>query len=181
MERRILLVRHCAVADEHRGICYGHSDVGLSPEGSAQSLRLAETLAALPVTHLFHSGFVRTAHTADLLAARAGLPAVADAALGERAFGAWELRPWDAIFAEVGAAMEGLVLDPEGYAPPHGETTFGLRDRVLGWYQRLPSRGLIVALTHGGPIAALRGTLLGWTVERWPQLIPPCGSVTEVV
>jgi broad specificity phosphatase PhoE len=179
MERRILLVRHCAVDPKYQGVCYGQSDVGLSTDGLAHSLRIAEQLSALPVTHLFHSGLARTAHTADLVAARVGCPAVAETALRERDFGSWELRTWDAIFAEVGCAMDGLVRDPANYAPPNGETTFALRDRVLGWYRRLPPRGLIVAITHGGPIAVLCGALLDRTVEQWPQLIPACGSITE--
>jgi broad specificity phosphatase PhoE len=180
MERRILLVRHCAVGSAYSGLCYGQSDVELSPEGCSHSLRLAEELSALPVTHLFHSGLLRAAHTAALLAARVGLPAVADPALRERNFGRWELRRWDAIFDEVGDEMNGLVSDPANYAPPDGEPTYALRDRVLEWYRRLPPRGLIVALTHGGPIAVLCGTTLGLTPEQWPKLIPAHGTVTEV-
>jgi broad specificity phosphatase PhoE len=115
-----------------------------------------------------------------LVAAQVGVPAIADTDLRERDFGTWELRNWSDIYAEVGHAMDGLILDPVSYAPPGGETTFALRDRALRWYARLPSEGLIVAITHGGPVAALRGALLGWTVERWPQLIPAYGSITRL-
>jgi broad specificity phosphatase PhoE len=180
MQRRILLVRHCAVDSRYSGVCYGQSDVELSPEGCSHSLRVAEELSALPVTHLFYSGLTRAEHTASLLAIRVGIGAVADPALQERNFGSWELRRWDAIFDEVGDAMNGLILNPANYAPPDGETTFALRDRVLDWYRRLPPRGLIVALTHGGPIAVLSGTLLGLTPVHWPKLIPAHGAVTEV-
>jgi broad specificity phosphatase PhoE len=178
--RRILLVRHCEVDPEYQGLCYGQSDVGLSPEGENRSLRIAEQLAAWPITHLFHSGLRRTCFLAELVASKVGVLAIADTDLQERNFGTWELRGWDAIFAEVGHAMDGLLLDPSNYAPPGGETTFALRDRVLGWYRRLPAQGLIVALTHGGPIAALRGTLRNWAVDRWPELIPACGSISEL-
>src|SRR5215831_4248553 len=171
MGRRILLVRHCEVGPEYRGICYGRSDVELSAEGETHSLRLAEQLAALPITNLFHSGLRRTHFLAKLVASKIGVAAIADTDLQERDFGTWELRPWDEIFAELGHAMDGLLLDPENYAPPGGETTLALRDRVLGWYRRLPSEGLVVAITHGGPIAALRGALLSWDVDRWPELI----------
>ena len=44
------------------------------------------------------------------------VPAIADTDLQERDFGTWELREWDAIFAEVGQAMDGLLLDPANYA-----------------------------------------------------------------
>jgi broad specificity phosphatase PhoE len=141
---------------------------------------LAEQLGALPLTNLFHSGLRRTQFLAELVASRVGIPATADTDLRERDFGTWELRSWDKIFAEVGRAMDGLVLDPANYAPPGGETTLALRDRVLGWYRRLPPDGLIVAITHGGPIAALRGALGGWAVDRWPDLIPACGAISEL-
>jgi broad specificity phosphatase PhoE len=177
---QILLVRHGEVSRECRGLCYGQSDVGLSPEGEEQSLRLVAELAAWPITRLFHSALRRTSFLAELLAAQVGVPAIADTDLRERDFGTWELRAWRNIYAEVGRAMDGLILDPASYAPPGGETTFALRDRVLRWYGRLPSEGLIVAITHGGPVAALRGTLLGWPVELWPELIPACGSISQL-
>jgi len=180
MGRRILLVRHCQVGPEYRSLCYGQSDIGLSPEGEVHSVRLAEELAALSITMLFHSGLQRTRFLAELVASRVGAAAIANTALRERDFGTWELRSWDDIFAEVGGAMDGLLLDPANYAPPGGETTLALRDRVLGWYRRLPLEGLIVAITHGGPIAALRGALTCSAVDRWPELIPACGSISEV-
>ena len=180
MGRQVLLVRHGEVSPACRGLCYGQSDVRLSPAGEEQSLRLVAELAALPITQLFHSGLGRTSFLADRVAARAGVPAVGDPDLRERDFGAWELRAWDDIYAEVGSAMDGLLLDPGGYAPPGGETTFALRDRVLRWYGRLPEEGVIVAITHGGPVAALAGALRGWPVERWPQLIPAWGSVVRL-
>jgi broad specificity phosphatase PhoE len=179
VDRRILLVRHCQVGPEYRGLCYGQSDIELSSDGKAQSLRIAEQLATRPITHLFHSGLRRTCFLAELVTSKVCVPAIADADLLERNFGNWELRTWDAIFAEVGREMNGLVLRPADYAPPDGETTFALRDRVLSWYRRLPTHGLIVAITHGGPIAALRGTLLGLAADRWPELIPEFGSITE--
>jgi len=180
MSRQILLVRHCEVGPEWRGLCYGQSDVGLSPEGERHSRKLAAQLAAWPITHLFHSGLARTSFLADLLAARVGVSAIQDTDLRERDFGAWELRPWDDIYAEVGRAMDGLFFDPSGYAPPGGETTAALRDRVLHWYELLPSEGLIVAITHGGAIAALRGALMDWPAARWPEFVPAYGSITAV-
>jgi len=178
--RRILLVRHCEAGPDYQGLCYGQSDVGLSPEGEAHSIRIAEQLAGWPITHLFHSGLRRTCFLAESVASKVGIPAIADTDLRERDFGTWELRPWDEIYAEVGRAMDGLLLDPANYAPPGGETTLALRDRVHRWYRRLPPEGLVVAITHGGPIAALRGALRSLTVDHWPELIPACGSIIEL-
>src|SRR5262249_36158904 len=122
MGRRILLVRHCEVREEYRSTCYGRSDIGLSAEGEAHSLRLVEQLVTSPITHLFHSGLSRTHFLAELVSLKVGVAAVADTDLRERNFGTWELQTWDEIFGEVGHAMDGLILDPANYAPPGGET-----------------------------------------------------------
>ena len=181
MSRTLLLVRHPLVAESIRGVCYGSSDVPLVDDGPA---RIREIVAGLvphgPISHLFHSGLVRCAAVADAAAAWSGVTPVADDRLRERCFGAWELRCWNDIHAETGDAMMGMVTAPGTWRPPGGETTFELRDRVLRWYADLPASGIIIAVTHGGPIAALLGTLRGLPVTDWPGLVPPHGKVVRL-
>ncbi|HVX09862.1 MAG TPA: histidine phosphatase family protein [Pirellulales bacterium] len=178
--RRVLLVRHGSVATCYDGVCYGRSDVELSDDGWQQSRALAQELAALPITHLFHSGLVRARSLAELIATERGIAATLDPRLAEFNFGQWELRRWQAIFEEVGDALAEVVKAPETFRPPSGETAHELRDRVLGWYRELPAKGLIVAVAHGGPIAALRGTLAGASASQWPALIPLHGQWVEL-
>jgi broad specificity phosphatase PhoE len=168
------------VADRYQGVCYGRSDVELSDEGRLQSQALAEELAALPITHLLHSGMTRTRLLAELIAARTGVAAREAAALVEFNFGQWELRPWQDIFAEIGEAMNDLTRSPATFRPPSGETVHEMRDRVLGWYQELPDEGVIVAVAHGGTIAALRGVLAGAPATEWPALIPSYAQWIEL-
>ena len=174
--RRVLFVRHGEVAERYRHLCYGRSDVELSAAGIARSRELAEQLASEPITLVCHSGLARTRILAELLAPS---PEVCPL-LRERDFGTWEMRTWDDLYAETGDAMTGSIHAPATWRPPGGETTFELRDRVLSWYQSLPEQGVIVAVSHGGPIAALRGTLLNAAVADWPQLIPPVGTWVEL-
>ncbi|MFQ3652118.1 MAG: histidine phosphatase family protein [Gemmataceae bacterium] len=181
MSRTVWLVRHPAVFDTYRGVCYGSSEVPLSPESVSQLQSLARNIQRLgPITHLYHSGLIRCAVLAETLAALTGLPATTDARLRERHFGQWEGRTWDEIHAETGDAMLGMVTAPDTWRPPGGETTFELRDRVLAWYAQLPTHATIVAITHGGPIAALLGTLQQRPVAQWPQLIPPYGACCRI-
>lgn len=178
--RRILLVRHGRVASCYDGVCYGRSDIELSEEGWRQSHALAEELATLPITHLVHSGLTRAKALAELIAARTGFSPAVASALEEIHFGEWELRTWQAIFEEVGDAMSEIIASPDTFRPPSGETAHELRDRVLAWYRALPAEGLIVAVSHGGPIAALRGTLAGLPASQWPGLIPQHGEWIEL-
>ncbi len=173
-------VRHPRVADSYRGVCYGRADVPLGPEGIAESLAIAEHLARRPFRHVVCSGAVRTLVLARRVCDLTGRSLTIEPTLGERDFGSWELRTWDAIYAEVGDAMNGLIDAPETYRPPGGETTHELRDRAMAWYARRPTDGPVLVVAHGGPIAAIRGTLAGRPAREWLDLIPPPGGIVEL-
>ncbi|MEM6795468.1 MAG: histidine phosphatase family protein [Acidobacteriota bacterium] len=170
---RLSLIRHGEIHRRWHNHCYGSADVGLSTRGRAQSRRLAAELQDEPIDALFSSDLRRARYLAERLAeSRPGLEVRLTPLLRERNFGAWEKRPWDSIYAEVGAEMEGMTRHPDTWRPPGGETTFELRDRVLRLYRGLPSRGHVVLVCHGGPIAALRGSLAGLPVEAWGRKAP---------
>jgi len=179
-DRRILMVRHGSVAERYRGRCYGRSDVELGDEGRRQTLELSERLSALPITHLFHSGLSRARELADRIAGLTGLTPLAAGELQELDFGDWELRTWDDIHTAAPDALDRILRQPATFSPPRGETALALGERVLDWYRRLPPHGLIVAIAHGGPIAALRGTLAGMPTPLWVGLIPPTAGVVEL-
>jgi broad specificity phosphatase PhoE len=154
--------------------------VELSEAGRARSRELAKELADLPVTRVIHSGLHRTRYLAELLAESIGLFAETDVRLRERSFGSWELTPWEVIHEDTGSAMMGMLTDPAAFRPGGGETTFELRERAIRWLRELSGKGLVIAVTHGGPIAALRGTVDDRPVVDWPRLIPKCGEWVEI-
>ncbi len=177
--RTVLLIRHGEIQSRFRTLCYGSSNVALSAAGRAQSRDRVESFGRRPAV-VMSSDLSRARYLADRLALHNELAPIVCPELRERDFGSWELRSWDEIHTETGDAMDGLVEAPDTFRPPGGETTFELRDRVLGWYSRLPASGCIVAVTHGGPIAALLGTLGQRPVVEWPGLVPGWGEVVEV-
>jgi broad specificity phosphatase PhoE len=177
----IVLVRHGAVASDVRGRCYGRSDVELSPEGIRQHRDLVDRLSSefkgIPIGRLCHSGMTRTRHLAVQLGTALGIPVSADWTLRERDFGSWELMSWDDLHQDVGDQLVRVISDPANFRPGGGETTHELRDRIWQWYATRPRKGWEIAVTHGGPIAALLGTLRGLPVEEWISLIPEYGGV----
>jgi broad specificity phosphatase PhoE len=174
---RLLLIRHPEVDLRLRGVCYGRSDVALSPAGHRQSFVLAKQLARLPVTRILHSGLARTSLLARSLARLTGLTAQCDDALLERDFGSWELQTWDAIYQRQGDEMLKMVSQPDDFRPGGGETTRELADRIWNWYQARQASGLTVAVTHGGPIAAWLGQHRMLPVADWLELVPACGAL----
>lgn len=180
MTAELILVRHAAVADRYLGRCYGASDVELSPAGEARSRELSELLAARPIARVMHSGLQRTRYLAERLAERLERPAECCRAIQERDYGDWELEPWDVLHERFGDEMLRMVSAPDVFRPGGGETTSEMRDRALEWFDALPREGVTVAVTHGGPIAALRGAQQGLPVAAWLDLIPACGECVSM-
>jgi broad specificity phosphatase PhoE len=138
---------------------------------------VAEELGAYAGATVVHSGLQRTRFLAERLADRLECLSVCCEALRERDFGTWELKPWTAIHARFGDEMLRMVSEPGTYRPGGGETTFELRDRVVAWRRSAVAQNtLVVAVTHGGPIAALLGTEKELPVSDWVKLIPGCGK-----
>lgn len=182
--RVVHLVRHTAVAAHWAGRCYGQSDVGLSREGRAAARSLGLRIAALGARRIYISPLRRARFLGGLVVREAAnIDLVIDARLAECHFGAWEGQTWDAIYAASGDAMMGLVTAPATFRPGgHGEATFTVRDRAMAWLDaaaHVPG-GPVVAICHGGPIAAIRGTLAGAPVEEWPGLVPRLGEIVTI-
>ncbi len=176
MPRRLLLLRHTAVSARYAGRCYGRTDVALSAAGLAEARSVAAAVAA---EGGFDAVFASPSRRARLLAlrigARLGRPVRIELRLAERHFGAWEGRPWDEIWTAEGEAMDGVIDAPDSYRPGGGETTGELAARVLAWFRDLAPGAAFVVAAHGGPIAALAGSLLGEPPRRWLRHVPAPG------
>ena len=178
MTRAVLLVRHTEVALAWRGRCYGASDPGLSRAGAAHAAEVARALAPWKPDVVVHSGLRRAQHLAQRLAATAGVTLHTDAGWRERDFGDWEGRSWAAIYRCSGSAMDGMIDAPDSFRPGGGETTTELADRAVLALSRLPDWRVAV-VSHGGPIAALRGRQAGMPVRDWLALVPRLGDACE--
>ena len=176
----IVLVRHPAVARVWTGRCYGRRDMGLSREGACRAKTLVDELVALRPTAVVHSDMIRTRPLAERVAARTGLTASADPRWRERHFGGWEGRSWNAIWRETGDLMDRMMTDAERFRPGGGETTREMADRARAAWLDLPRKGMVVVLTHGGPIAVVRAASSGIDLAQAMRLIPACGTYATV-
>jgi len=178
--RQVFLVRHTEVALRWTNRCYGCTDVGLSRTGRQQAAELATKLAAQPITAVIHSGLERTVYLAHWLANMKGVAPTLDVRWQERNFGTWEGRGWHSIWKETGDAMDGMFTDPAGYRPGGGETTAELVARSLEAWDALPRQGIVVVVSHGGPIAAVRNTLAGAPLSDILNYRVATGTVTAL-
>jgi broad specificity phosphatase PhoE len=177
----VTLLRHTAVAAHWRGRCYGASDVGLSAEGVAAARALAAGFDATGIHRIQASPLRRARFLGGLLSRRLGVPLEIVPALAERDFGRWEGQGWDAIHAAEGDAMMGMIEAPDRFRPGGGETTEELARRALAWFAALPGGGAgVLAVTHGGPVAALRVRLGGLAVREWLALVPALGEAVRL-
>lgn len=157
---QLILVRH-PQPDVAPGICYGRTDISTSIEAIAPvaaSLRAAGLPGALPV---FASPLLRCV----LLARALGAPVTLDARLAEMDFGAWEMRPWEAIpRAEVDAWAADLLY----YRPGGGENVLAVAQRVAAFRDALRRAGHPAALLicHAGTMRVLSALHAGGSIEQ---------------
>lgn len=183
---RVLLVRHPAIARQWKGRCYGQSEVGLSFEGRRAARDIAARIADVEAENGGHIDVVssplrRARVLAAIIARELALPIGFEPRLKECHFGSWEGQSWDQIWTTSGNAMAGMIDSPDVFRPGGGETTFEVRDRAMAWLRSLPADDrTVIAVTHGGPICAIRGTLEGRPVREWPSLAPGYGNVIEI-
>ncbi len=180
MTDAVLLVRHTQVAMRWQGRCYGQSDMGLSRAGAIHAQEVAQSVADWRPDMVIHSGLTRARILADHIGRRTGLRPLAMPIWQERDFGSWEGQSWAAIFRATGNAMDGMIDAPAHFRPGGGETTVELSQRAMAAFAALPI-GRIAVITHGGPIAAILGTINGLPVKDWPSLVPQPGATVALM
>ena len=131
MITRVFLVRHGATPLTADDRFAGSSDVPLGREGRAQVDRLADRLAAAPLTAVYSSPLRRTVSTATVVGSPHGLTPVLADGLREIDHGRWEGLRRDEVrqmYPEEYAAWE---RDPVNVAPQGGETGHHVLARAL--------------------------------------------------
>ena len=145
----LVLVRHGETDWNAAGRLQGHSDRPLNDYGRRQARELADRLAdGEAITAIYASDLMRARETADIVAARLGLPVAVDPDLREKNWGSWE----------------GLTTDERLSVEYAGETTEAHRDRTLRAVLRIVERHpgeRVVVVTHGGSLRRIQAAVSG--------------------
>lgn len=170
---RLLLIRHAATAATHRSAFPANEPL------DAQALADAAALAArsrVPGATTLCSPALRARQTA----AAFGLDPVIEQLLIECDFGHWSGRTLDEVHAEDPDAVGSWMTDPDA-APHGGESLAAFSARVTSWVDRqAATQATVVAVTHGGVIAAAVAHSLGAPVDAIWRIRPAPLSFTEI-
>jgi probable phosphoglycerate mutase len=154
----LYLVRHGESEWNLAGRIQGQSvrSGGLTPMGRSQAARTAEKLAlrAPGARWIVASDLVRARETAEIIAARLGLPVSVDAEFREQNLGEYE---GNSFAAEHGTGTWQDVIDKlwrqPGTQPPGGESIVQLYQRVHRALRRhAREQAEIIVVTHGGAV-----------------------------
>ena len=154
---RIIAVRHGETAWNVDTRIQGQLDIGLNDTGRWQAGRVAEALADEPIDRIYSSDLARAHATAQAIADKTGNASAREVqlhtGLRERGFGSFEGQTWADIETNwPEEAKRWRQRDPD-FAPPGGETTVQLRERVSRTVDALARPHLgqqIVLVAHGG-------------------------------
>ena len=153
----LVLVRHGETDWNRDGRIQGQTDVPLNDRGREQARQLAEELVGSEFDAVYASDLARARETAEIVAARTGLPVILDADLRELDFGAWEGLTAVEIRARwPGAFEQWATVGLDRY--DGGESHDQLAARVLAAARRLAATHQgeqILLVAHGGPLRAL--------------------------
>lgn len=175
----LYFVRHTETRNP-KDILYGRLPrFDLSAKGREQAAETAERMASLPLDVIYRSPLLRARRTAAMIAARhPGIRVRESALLLEN------LHPYQGrTHAEV-AKLGDRAYDPEVLGET-GETIAALCGRMARFVQRVRRRhagGVVAAVSHADPLAAVRVHLLGkeLTHASLRQEAPPLGAVFRV-
>jgi probable phosphoglycerate mutase len=181
--RRIILWRHGQTSWNLERRFQGSTDVDLTETGVAQARRSARLLAGLKPDAIVASDLRRASDTAAELAALTGLDVALDEGLRETYAGVWQGLTHDEIIARYGEQYDAWKRG-EPVRRGGGELETEVADRaapvVLRHLEKLPDRGTLVVVSHGGTIRTTIGRLLGLPPHDWESLgglINCCWSV----
>jgi 2,3-bisphosphoglycerate-dependent phosphoglycerate mutase len=154
----LLLVRHGVTQYNTDRIFMGHDPVPLSGVGQDQVERLADRLSVDPPTRIISSDILRARQSAEIIAAKLGLPFQTYAGL----------REVDVGFAKGVSYAEAAERWPKIFAPegeerfPEGESFAEVADRAADFLRSviLGEPGRILAVTHGGVVRGVAARLL---------------------
>jgi len=159
-QMEIYLIRHTSPAIE-KGVCYGQTDLPLSPAFEQEKELLFRRLPA-SFDVVYTSPLSRCKELSRHLPAKRH---VIDERLMEMNFGDWEMKCWSEVpRTQLDDWMASFVT----YKVPHGESFDDVCKRAKGFWKEMTKEFVssVAVVTHGGVIRALLTEALSMPKEK---------------
>jgi len=180
---RIYLVRHGETAWNAQLKFQGHADIALSPKGLVQAEKLSRRLAKCEIAAVYASDLTRAYETARILARPHHLDVIPCCAFREINFGLWEGLTIEEIKKEYRELLRQWWHGPLETRVPQGETLDEVVNRVNRLVKEIVVKHAtqqIIIVSHGGPIRAIVGTVLGMDLNQYWRLRLDNGCLTII-
>jgi broad specificity phosphatase PhoE len=180
---RLFAVRHGATEWSQARRFAGARDIPLTAYGRLQSEAVAHALAATAATAVYTSPLERARSSAEVIAKPHRLEPIAEPALREMAFGAWEGLTREELVSRFPDEAARWASAPHEVTPPGGEPLAAVDARVRGALAQLIARHAgetIIVVSHAIVTRLIVLAALGLRPERlWSVDASPAG-ITEI-
>jgi alpha-ribazole phosphatase/probable phosphoglycerate mutase len=180
---RIYLVRHGETAWNAQLKFQGHADIALSPKGLVQAEKLSRRLAKCEIAAVYASDLTRAYETARILARPHHLDVIPCCAFREINFGLWDGLTIEEIKKDYRELLRQWWHGPLETRVPQGETLDEVVNRVNRLVKEIVVKHAtqqIIIVSHGGPIRAIVGTVLGMDLNQYWRLRLDNGCLTII-
>lgn len=182
---RLILVQHAQTSWNAEGRYQGHTDIPLNENGQRQAARLGPRFASEPIHTAYASDLRRASATAAGIADGRGLVVRPEPRVRELCFGAWEGLTYAQIRAANPEALAAWEADPEGCAPPGGESLADLATRLRSFLDEVrrceaDANEAVVVVGHRGSLRLLLCLALGLPLRSLWRFRLDAASVSEL-
>lgn len=179
----IVFVRHGHTMQTEQGKLYTDPSALLTEKGMKQAVAIADWLPEESPSEILSSTAVRVKATAELLAARLGLPLQLIEGLDEQNVGEWEGRSYLEIKKSEPDIYTDWCKDPIRNRPPGGESIEDLVKRVRISIEEIINscKGKrIILVSHAGVIRSAVINALGMPIDNFYRVNIPTGSASKI-
>jgi broad specificity phosphatase PhoE len=179
----LLLIRHGQTDWNVEARWQGQSDVPLNAKGLEQAGQIARMLHDRHLDAIYSSDLTRALQTAQLLSTGVGLPVTVDPRLREVYQGEWEGMLISEIEERYAREFRLRRENPLSVAPPGGETTRHVQERVISAVQDILAKypgGTVAVVSHGFAIAVILASYQGIPIDEVWALFPKNGEMREI-
>ena len=170
----IHLIRH-TTPDIGKGICYGHSEVGLKASFDEECQAVLNHLPAR-ATAVYSSPLFRCLRLAKEISSHCSIPLLIDDRLKELNFGDFENKRWEAVDQK---ALQDWMDDYVNVKCPNGESYRELSARVNQFLQEIfqTSYQSIIIVTHGGVMKSIDAAINKTSLEKAMEKVFDYGGI----